>query len=67
MIHLPDESICLTDPLLQTGWDVYWLAPTRLHRFYGKNKASKLPYTPPQTQCIASLSTLGIGYGCAHV
>ena len=28
MIHLPDESICLTDPLLQKGWDVYWLAPT---------------------------------------
>ena len=22
MIHLPDESICLTDPLLQKGWDV---------------------------------------------
>ena len=28
MIHLPDESICLTDPLLQKGWDVQWLAPT---------------------------------------
>ena len=28
MIHLPDESICLTDPRLQKGWDVYWLAPT---------------------------------------
>ena len=39
----------------------------RLRRFYGKNKASKLPYTPPQTQCKASLSTLCMGYGCAHV
>ena len=28
MIHLPDESIYLTDPRLQKRWDVYWLAPT---------------------------------------
>ena len=40
----------------------------RLRRFYGKNKASKLPYTPPQTQCKASLSNFVYGiWLCASV
>ena len=36
----------------------------RLRRFYGKNKASKLPYIPTSLSTLGI--TLGMGYGCAH-
>ena len=70
MIHLPDESICLTDPLLQKGGDVYWLAPTLFTDYVGfmeRIKHQSFPIPHHKQQSKASISTLGMRYGCVHV